>query len=78
MFFGKCPGCGSSNITSAEPSTYTAKHSWNQWLQQQAAAGHPHPGIKAAVLATGAIYEVYKRLPGGGKKQCRDCGHVFS
>lgn len=77
MFYPKCPVCGGAT-TSAETSTRYANHSFQGWLQQQAAAGHPHPYMKMGVSILMGASEVYKRLPGGGRKRCKSCGHEFS
>ncbi|RYM05719.1 hypothetical protein [Sphingobium cupriresistens] len=77
MFYPKCPQCG-GKTTSAEPNNRYAKHAFGQWLQQQAAANYPHPYLKAAVGVVSAGNEIYKRLPGGGLKRCKSCGHQFN
>lgn len=77
MFFPKCPVCG-GKCKSVEPSHRYAKHGIDQWLKTQAAANHPHPYLKIGVTALVGLSEVYKRLPGGGRKQCTSCGHEFS
>lgn len=76
MFMPKCPQCG-GKARSAEPNTAMSKHAANGWLGAQAAAGHPHPYMKLGVMAISLGREVYKRMPGGGRKACTHCGHEF-
>lgn len=76
MFFPRCPQCGGKS-TSNEPDLRYSQHAFAQWLQQQAAANHPHPYLKAAVAIGATGFEVWKRIPGAGEKRCTRCGHVF-
>lgn len=76
MFYPSCPSCGGKS-ESREPSIQHSKHAFAHWLQQQAAANHPHPYLKTALALGGVGYEVYKRVPGGGEKRCTNCGHTF-
>ena len=78
MFYPRCPlsGCGGKS-ESNEPGLQYAKHAFTQWLGQQAAANHPHPYVKAALFVGTSLYEVYKRVPGGGEKRCKSCGYIF-
>lgn len=79
MFYPACPkeGCGGKS-TSAEPSIRAGKRVVDGWLQQQAAINHPHPYVKIGVSVLVGLNEIYKRLPGGGRKRCTKCSHEFS
>jgi hypothetical protein len=76
MFFPKSPCCGAKS-ESAEPNMINSKHAANSWLQQSAAAGHPHPYLKLGVVALSVGKQIYDRLPGGGRKRCTNCGNIF-
>lgn len=78
MFYPACPNCGSKNVESNEPDTieYGNRH-MGHWAHQQALQGHPHPLIKAISVGIMVGRQIYKRVPGGGEKRCRDCGHTF-
>jgi NAD-dependent SIR2 family protein deacetylase len=77
MLMPKCPRCG-SKTESIEPDTieYGNRHA-GQYLRSQALQGHNHPLLKAISVGVMVGRLIYKRVPGGGEKRCRDCGHTF-
>jgi len=77
MFYPSCPKCG-GETESAEPHGMDhAGHGVGHYLHHQATMGHPHPYLKAAHLAITLGRQIYKRVPGGGEKRCKACGHRF-
>jgi len=74
MLYPKCPKCGGTTET-AEPGDFErGARGAGQILRH---LSHRHPYLKMAHLAVTVGREVYKRVPGGGEKQCLACGHRF-
>jgi hypothetical protein len=72
--YPKCPKCGRA-AASAESDDFDRNGRIAGHMLRHAA--HAHPYLKAAHLAATLGWQVYKRVPGGGEKQCTACGHRF-
>jgi len=76
ILYPKCPRCGGKSKSAIEEP---------EWLGHAVHASH-HPLTHAAkhnplitvAVGIGALgYAAYRRVPGGGKKQCESCYHQF-
>lgn len=77
MLYAKCPVCG-GKVESAESDVVSkVTRGTSRWLRSEAIAKHPHPLVKLAVVGVVAGNAIYRRVPGGGRKQCTACGHQF-
>lgn len=74
MLYPKCPKCGGATA-SAESTGFEQSNRIAGGMLRRAA--HRHPYLQAAHLAATVGREIYKRVPGGGEKQCTACGHQF-
>ncbi|RJG55390.1 hypothetical protein D0Z70_08245 [Sphingobium terrigena] len=77
MFMPKCPECGGA-AKSIEPDGIDALNNGvGGALRFENMRHHAHPHMQLAHLSIKLGREIYKRIPGGGLKQCTKCGHEF-
>lgn len=77
ILYPKCPQCGGTCETDEPTDFDQSARGMGALLRSAAAAGHPHPYMKAVQLAAVVGRQVYKRWPGGGQKRCTACSHSF-
>ena len=74
MLYPKCPKCG------GKAESATIDPAWAKTRVPPSRGGEP-PVVQLARLAFTAVKvgrEAWKRIPGGGGKRCKECGHRFS
>jgi hypothetical protein len=74
MFYPKCPKCGGTTESAESSSFERGSQAAGNILRSTA---HRHPYLQMAHLTVKVGREIYKRVPGGGEKQCQACGHRF-
>jgi hypothetical protein len=76
MFYPKCPKCGGES----EPDFHEQEMDRRNRLGFHAGGNmaRGHPLAQAALVALRVGREAYKRIPGGGGKRCKSCGHNFT
>ncbi|MES1985893.1 MAG: hypothetical protein V4461_13160 [Pseudomonadota bacterium] len=74
MFYPQCPKCGGATLSAESDGFERGTRGVGQLLRH---AAHQHPYLKMAHLAAVAGRAIYKRVPGGGEKECTTCGHHF-
>lgn len=77
MWMPKCPLCGGPTESIEPAGIDQTNRGMSSHLHTQAMLGHPHPLLKAINIGISVGRQVYKRVPGGGEKRCKNCGHEF-
>jgi hypothetical protein len=79
IFYPACPKCGGKTCSAESTNFEAANKKFGLALWWEAVHGHPHPYLKIARVAIVVGRELYKRVPGGGTKRCKNvrCSHEF-
>lgn len=78
MLFPDCPKCGSNKVGPIYPDQFGLGRTGR--ALRSAGTGPLAPvvaAIGAAIGAASLAASVYERIPGSGKKQCKNCFHTF-